>query len=229
MSKQVLTEEERRLIRADIYFADQDEKTDFSDKKIAFFVRYVTGKNVLDLGCVDHSEQNWKSRYWLHKALRTVAKRLVGLDYYAEGVSKLNSVGFNIIVGDAQCFSMSEKFDVITAGDLIEHLPTLEGFFTSIRSCLTEAGRLVVSTPNPWCWKYLAYHMLHKKLTPVNREHVSWFCLQTLENLSGRFGFKIIDHEYSSRRLYERLIPIPSHIKHTTLGVVFEKISDGND
>ncbi len=229
MSKQVLNDDERKLIRADIYSAEANEETDFTDKKIAFFVKNTLGRNVLDLGCVDHNESNWKSRYWLHKAIRAGAKKLIGLDYYADGVSKLNAIGFDVMEGDAQNFNLPDVFDVITAGDLIEHLPDLNGFFNSASKSLCLGGKLVVSTPNPWCWKYFLYHALYRKLTPVNKEHVSWFCLQTLENLSSRFGFEIINYEYSSRRLYERLAPLPSHLKHTTLCVVFEKVGDAHD
>lgn len=223
MGKQILSKEERALIRADIYGAREDEAIAVEDKKLAFFMRHSAGKSVLDLGCIDHSENNWRSRYWLHKAIRSVARNLTGLDYYLEGVIKLKELGFNVMHGDAQSFKFDEKFDVVTAGDLIEHLPNLEGFFNSISNALSDGGKLVITTPNPWCWKYFLYHLIFKKLDRVNKEHVTWFCLQTLENLALRFGFKIIEYEYSSRRFYERVIPLPSRIKHTTLGVVFEK------
>lgn len=224
MVKQVLADNERALIRADIYTAIKDEGVDVHDKKLAFFMRYSRDKSVLDLGCIDHSENNWRSRYWLHKAIRSVAKNLTGLDYYNEGVVKLKAQGFNIVHGDAQSFEFIEKFDVVTAGDLIEHLPNLEGFFKSVKNVLNDGGKLVITTPNPWCWKYFLYHFFKKKLTPVNKEHISWFCLQTLENLALRFDFKMVKYEYSSRRFYERIIPLPSHIKNTTLGVVFERL-----
>jgi SAM-dependent methyltransferase len=224
MNNQVLSDSERKSIRSNLYAADKNEETDLLDKKIAFFMRHTLHKRVLDLGCVDHSEKNWKSRYWLHKAIGLSASYLVGLDYYAEGVEQLKAIGFNVVEGDAQSFKFEEKFDVVTAGDLIEHLTNLDGFFSSIGNVLNEDGKLVITTPNPWCWKYLGYHVIHKKLTPVNKEHVTWFCLQTLENLAGRFGFRIVSLEYSSRRLYERVVPLPSHLKHTTLGVVFQKV-----
>ncbi len=228
MTKQILTDDERRLIRSDIYTSTREEVTDIQDKKIAFFMRHTSDQKVLDLGCVDHSVDNWKSRYWLHKAIKSKAKSLLGLDYYKEGVDKLKQLGFNIIVGDAQSFHFNEKFDVVTAGDLIEHLPNLDGFFRSINGAISNSGKLVITTPNPWCWKYFLYHVFFGKLTPVNREHVTWFCLQTLENLAKRYGFIITEFEYSSRRFYEKVIPLPAHLKHTTLGIVFKKIENLN-
>jgi SAM-dependent methyltransferase len=223
MSKQILSKDERASIRSDIYSANEDEAIAVQDKKLAFFMRFTRDKVVLDLGCIDHSENNWRSRYWLHKAIKSVARTLTGLDYYLEGVIKLKELGFNVIHGDAQSFKFDEKFEVITAGDLIEHLPNLDGFFSSVKNALIDDGVLVITTPNPWCWKYFLYHLFFKKLKPVNREHVTWFCLQTLENLALRFDLKIVEYEYSSRRFYERIIPLPSHIKHTTLGIIFKK------
>jgi SAM-dependent methyltransferase len=226
MNKQVLSQDERQSIRSDIYSTLKNEETDINDKKISFFMLHTAGRKVLDLGCVDHNESNWKSRYWLHKAIRISAKSVIGLDYYKDGVDKLKELGFNVTEGDAQSFKFNELFEVVTAGDLIEHLPNLDGFFNSINNSLVSDGKLVITTPNPWCWKYFLYHVFRRKLTPVNREHVTWFCLQTLENLAGRYGFIILKHEYSSRRFYEKIIPLPSHLKHTTLGVVFKKINE---
>jgi 2-polyprenyl-3-methyl-5-hydroxy-6-metoxy-1,4-benzoquinol methylase len=221
--KQVLNADERKSIRADIYSSDVSQPIDFSDGKIAFFVKHSKGLKVLDLGSVDHFEDNWKSKFWLFKALADNAEHIVGLDYYKEGVDALNKEGFNIVFGDAQNFDFQEIFDVVTAGDLIEHLPNLHGFISSISRALNDQGSLVISTPNPWCWKYALYHFLFGKLKPVNREHISWFCPQTIENLFSRYGFEVVDYSYTSRRLYERLTPLPSRIKHTTLNVLLRK------
>jgi len=222
--KQVLTDSERKKIRSGIYAAGSVEASQYKDGKIKFFIERCKGKVVLDLGSVDHFEGNWKSKYWLFKALLDNAKDLVGLDYYQEGVRALNEEGFNIVHGDAQDFQFDRKFEVITAGDLIEHLPNLDGFITSINNALVDGGSVLLSTPNPWCWKYMSYHLVFGKLDKVNREHVSWFCLQTLENLFSRYGFEIVDYAFSSRRPSENLMPLPASIKHTTLNIQLRKI-----
>lgn len=223
MTKQVLSSAQRKKIRARLYKSDFNQKPEPKDGKLQLFKKYTDGKVVLDLGCIDHDEENWRSKFWLHKAIKEVAKEVVGLDYYKEGVEKLRENGFDIVYGDAQKFDFDKKFDVVTAGDLIEHLPNLNGFMSSVRSALKKNGLFVISTPNPWCWKYYSYHALRGKLAPMNPEHVSWFCLQTLENLGSRYGFCINYYEYFSRRTYEKLVPLPAHLKHTTIGLVYEK------
>lgn len=225
MNHEILTSDERKSIRAEIYREKLNQSVDYSDKKISFFIKHLQGKSVLDLGSVDHYEENYKSKYWLFKAIQEHASEVYGLDYYKEGVDILYSAGFNIHFGDAQNFNMDRQFEVITAGDLIEHLPNLDGFITSVKRTLSKNGQLLISTPNPWCWKYFLYHLFYGKLEPVNREHVAWFCLKTLENLFARYGFEIVEFTYSSRRKFEKIIPLPPRLKHTTLNILL-KISN---
>ncbi len=222
MAKQLLSECERKKIRSDLHGSSLNQNVNFiySDK-IDFFIKYTKGKNVLDLGSVDHHEDNSDSKHWLFKALQDNSNNIVGLDYYQKGVLALRDKGYNITYGDAQNFNFDTQFDVVTAGDLIEHLPNLDGFLGSVRNVLSPGGVLVISTPNPWCWKYFLYHCFRLRLRPLNKEHVSWFCIQSLTQLLARYGFEEIESHYSSHRLYERLVPLPSHIKNTTLNMAF--------
>jgi 2-polyprenyl-3-methyl-5-hydroxy-6-metoxy-1,4-benzoquinol methylase len=224
MKNQILSEVERKNIRADLHKKqDMGSNSDLKyNKKIKFFLKYTEGKSVLDLGSVDHYEGNYKSQDWLFKALVNNSKSIVGLDYYEKGVVALQKLGFNIIYGDAQDFKFNTNFDVVTAGDIIEHLTNLDGFLKCVSNVLQPGGILVISTPNPWCWKYVLYHLLIGKLTPINKEHTAWFCVQTLTQLLNRYNFEIIEHKYSSHRLYENLILLPKNIKHTTLNLAFK-------
>jgi SAM-dependent methyltransferase len=222
----VLTESDRKAIRAGLYKASEPETTDFTDGKIAFMVSYARGRAVLDLGSIDHHEDNFASRFWLFRALREVASRLKGLDYYEKGVKVLRERGFPIEFADAQNFSLGETFEVVTAGDLIEHIPNLDGLFRSISRHLITGGMLVVATPNPWCWKYLAYHLWKGRLTAINKEHVAWFCPQTIALLGGRYGFELERVQWVSRRNWEKWMPLPSRLKHTTVCVALRKVGD---
>ena len=51
---------------------------------------------------------------------------------------------------------MFEKsFDLITAGDIVEHIGNLDGFFNSCFSNLKEDGSLLITTPNPGIGRFL--------------------------------------------------------------------------
>jgi 2-polyprenyl-3-methyl-5-hydroxy-6-metoxy-1,4-benzoquinol methylase len=190
----------------------------FGDHSIAFFCRYARGRTVLDLGCVNHNPENYKSRYWLHKALDAVAQKCLGLDLLAEGVSYLKGRGYEIVEGNAENFDLGETFEVIVAGELIEHLGNPSGFLESAKRHLAPNGVLLISTPNPWYWRFFVKSWFSPNVKP-NPEHTCWFCVETLRTLLARHELEIVDLSYGSRYWRDRLMPLPTCIKHTTFQV----------
>lgn len=185
------------------------------DHKIRFCLNYTLGANVLDLGCVQHNPDNYRSKYWLHKALAANARAVTGLDYDKTGVEQLQRFGFNITYGDACNFVMEDKYDVIVAGDIIEHLTNFDGFFKSCSMNLTDNGVILVSTPNPWYWRHIVKAAFLSRVTN-NSEHTCWFDPVTLSQLAGRYGFFVEEIRYGSRYLKDRVLPLPKGIKHTS-------------
>jgi SAM-dependent methyltransferase len=188
---------------------------DVNDHKIAFILGYCAGKDVLDLGCVSHDPANYQSKYWVHRAIRGSAGSLLGVDLYSEGVNDLRKLGFNVQVGDAQNLNLGRTFDVIVAGDIIEHLEDFSGFFESCRRHLAPSGRLLISTPNPWYWKYFVRAALSVEV-PNNPEHTCWLCPRTLRQLAARHDFDVERIAFGSRYLRDRLMPLPRGWKHTS-------------
>lgn len=194
----------------------------FGDHKIAFAVKHAAGKDVLDLGCVQHNPENYRSRFWLHKALVYVANSVTGVDLYAPGVEYLRGKGFNVQVGDVQDLQLERSFDVIVAGDLIEHLDNFGGFLKGCRRHLSEEGKLLISTPNPWYWKNLVKAAIHREVNN-NPEHTCWLCPRTLRQLVARYGFDIVEVQFGSRYLRDKMMPLPSGWKHTSFHCVICK------
>jgi 2-polyprenyl-3-methyl-5-hydroxy-6-metoxy-1,4-benzoquinol methylase len=194
-------------------YTDFSENIAFNDHKIKFATRYCQNKSVLDIGCVQHNPENYKSKYWLHKALKQVSSDLVGIDLYEEGVQYLNDKGFNIILADAQSFDLGRQFDVIVAGDLIEHLENFSGFFSSCVKHMHSESRLLISTPNPWYWRNIIKAALSKEVNN-NPEHTCWLCPRTLRQLVSRHGLDIGEIIFGSRYLKDKILPLPSGWKH---------------
>jgi|APSaa5957512535_1039671.scaffolds.fasta_scaffold05200_8 2-polyprenyl-3-methyl-5-hydroxy-6-metoxy-1,4-benzoquinol methylase len=186
----------------------------FSDHKIKFMTRFCLGKDVLDLGCVMHDPRNYKSQYWLHRAIVQKSKSVIGIDLYSDGVDYLKKQGFNIEVGNVESLNLNKKFDTIIAGDIIEHLNNFEGFFLSCKKHLRKDGVVVISTPNPWHWRYLIRSIFGGEIDIVNPEHTTWFCPKTLRQLASRFSFEVIEIEYGSRFNRELFMPLPKGLKH---------------
>jgi SAM-dependent methyltransferase len=186
-----------------------------SDHKIAFLMKYCKDKDVLDVGCVQHDPQSYKSRFWVHKALKAVAKSVVGMDLHEEGVKVLQGQGFNVVEANAESFALGRTFDVIVAGDIIEHLGDLNGFLESCKNHLRPGGRLLISTPNPWYWRNIVKAALHTEVSN-NPEHVVWICPRLLRQLVHRHGLELGEIRFGSRFMRDRLMPLPAGWKHTS-------------
>ena len=190
--------------------------TAFDDHKIKFVVKRCRGKNVLDLGCVQHNPRNYNSRYWLHKAIKKVAASVVGIDLYEIGVHYLKERGFDVIVADAQCFNLGRIFDVIVAGDVVEHLDNFDGFFNSCKRHMFRNSKLLISTPNAWYWRNIVKVIIFRKVIRNNPEHTCWLCPITLRQLANRYGFDFGEVMFGSSYVKDKLMPLPSGIKHTS-------------
>ena len=191
----------------------------FDDHKVAFAVTHCRGKDVLDIGCVQHNPENYRSKYWVHKAIKQVARSLVGLDLYHQGVEFLKARGYDVVTADAQAFSLGKQFDVIFAGDVIEHMDNLGGFLECAKSHLRPEGELLISTPNPWYWRNCIKAAILPEVR-ANPEHTCWFCPQTLRQLVMRHGMQLRDVRFGSRYLRDRILPLPSGWKHTSFHAV---------
>lgn len=188
------------------------------DQKLSFFAERCRGKKVLDLGCVHHNPANARSAFWLHGRLAAVTDRLTGLDLYEDGVRVLRDQGYNVVHGDAQNFDLGETFDVICGGDIIEHVANPGHLLASAKRHLEPEGVLLLSTPNPWYWRFLVRAVLSGGVVP-NPEHVSWFCRYTITTLLRREGFTVESIDVGSRRTSDHWLPLPRFVRFNTLFV----------
>lgn len=166
-----------------------------------FIMDKCKNMHVLDLGCIRHNADfAFQDPNWLHGKIKQVAKRLVGVDYLLGDIEKLNTAGYNIVYGDVtKPLEISDDaFDVIVAGDLIEHLTNFEGFFENCRRFLKPNGFLIITTPNPFYageFHYIAF----KQHILINPEHTCWIDPLALVQLSKRFNFNVENIYYINR------------------------------
>lgn len=161
------------------------------DAKFKILKPYLQGKRVLDVGCVGDLVP-LGSVSWIHHKIGQVAGYVLGIDILEEEIKKLQAKGYNVQVGDIQNTLIldDEGFDVVFAGEVIEHLTNFEGFFRAIRTNLRAGGVLILTTPNVHSvYRFLA--LLLGKPT-ARKEHTVWFDHCTISNLLHRFGFKIL-------------------------------------
>lgn len=172
---------------------------------------YVTGKSVLDLGCVEHEaviEQ--KSEWWLHSLIKKRAKSVKGVDYDAAAVEVLKAKGYNVCAANVEDMDLGEKFEVIMAGELVEHLTNHRSFFDSIKRHLTQDGIFVASVPNANSLNYFVQNIIfgHEVdawdhavfLTPVTAAVMLKKCGLTPVDIVVYQPDEIFHHEKMSRK-----------------------------
>jgi SAM-dependent methyltransferase len=163
-------------------------------ERIAFLSSRCHGKKVLDLGCIQHTSK-WaiNDPNWLHKRLHDNAEYLLGIDCLEADVIELNRLGFNIFNGDVtKPLPLSEKFDVIIAGNLIEHLSNFEGFFLNLHNWLAPGGEVLITTANPFYMDQYFYSAFKNNIV-INPEHTCWMDPVALKQLAERFSFKTVE------------------------------------
>jgi 2-polyprenyl-3-methyl-5-hydroxy-6-metoxy-1,4-benzoquinol methylase len=202
--------------------AEGKDVINFADHKIAYITKRCAGKDVLDLGCVQHTTTAYLSKNWLHKAIIKVAKSTKGLDLYSDGVKALQAQGYDVVYGDAQDFNIGQKYDVVVAGDLIEHLSNFDGFFNSINRHLKDDGVLLIATPNPWHWVRCVRSAMGQRII-VNPEHTAWFCPDTVRLIGKRFGLEVVDVGYGSERFKDSFVPFPETFRHQSFFATLRK------
>jgi len=176
-------------------------------------------KEVLHLGCADYPysyEQHHRNGLF-HEKLSCVSKRLVGIDSSKAGIDFLRSLGYkNLYVGDVedeQTFAAKGKFDIIIAGEILEHLSNVGRFFDNIITTMHEESLLVISVPNAHAIKSFIRVFFKSEL--VHPDHVYYFSPATIEHLCKRYGAEIVRYYYYFSRpssLPRRIIFFPLKI-----------------
>ncbi len=171
------------------------------DEVLKAIYPYVVGKDVLDVGCVDHDlKRKHKSRIWVHDFLKEHAKSVSGIDILKSAVESLNKQGYDVTCQNAESFSFKKKFDVIFAGELVEHLSNPGLFLERCKKHLRKDGLLILTTPNAFCafrWFEMVYKYTNDPHGSKAREHTVWFAPEVMTVLLERSGFIVKKYKYA--------------------------------
>jgi SAM-dependent methyltransferase len=167
----------------------------------------VDGKDVLDVGSINHAfDRRANSKDWVFDLLRRRARSVVGIDIARREVAKARAAGYDIREADAETFVSTDRtFDVVFAGDLIEHLSNPGAFLACAHRNLRPDGRLLLVTPNTYGLRelFLAVAGLTND-PPVHAQHTAYFTPTTLRELARRHGFALTRVRYVNIRYRAR-------------------------
>jgi SAM-dependent methyltransferase len=152
------------------------------------------GKRVLDIGCVDHAAAQVGGERWLHGRVASVASSCVGLDLHHEGVERMRELGYDAEVVDITepppARLVDDPFDVVVAGELIEHLTAPIALFEFAARVLVPGGTLVLTTPNPFApWRARAGQL---GIVWENADHLVYVFPSGVAEMAGRTGFRLV-------------------------------------
>jgi 2-polyprenyl-3-methyl-5-hydroxy-6-metoxy-1,4-benzoquinol methylase len=184
---------------------------------------YLEHRTVLDVGAgsgIDRPD-------WMHAAVASVASNTVGVELDERLAARARERGYDVVVADAQTLELGRTFDVVWAGELIEHLSCAGGFLDAARRHLAPGGRLVITTPNAFAVSNFVYRIGGRPR--VNRGHTCWYDETTLSQLLERHGYEVVEIAYLPHRTPGRgraLLAgavrsvLPRHLAENTLLVV---------
>jgi len=156
------------------------------------------GRSVLHLGCVGYTDCALEERIrlapqTLHRKL-TDAANTVGVDSSQEVVEEYRRANLfeNILVGDVQKLNeldLSEKFEVIVAADIIEHLSCPGALLDGLKRFCNINTKIVITTPH--AFGLPNYIRFVTGRFSEGAEHVLTFNVWNLANILDRHGFLI--------------------------------------
>ena len=152
-----------------------------------FILNKCRDKKVLHLGCIGITEgslfdklEAMRNGFVIHAHIRRVAREILGIDYDLETVKALNKLGYlEIVYGDATKLNELQiepniKFDVIVAGDLIEHLSNPRDMLVGVRRFMNRDSEVIITTPNAFGGLHFVRYVLSRYRE--GNDHILSFC-----------------------------------------------------
>ena len=176
------------------------------DSYVKDICKEIKGKRVLDIGCCASTPKNLLKR---HNMYKQAAKEIVGIDINKDLLKLAKERGaenlFYLDITDtygAELFAQQYKpFNTIICTDVIEHISNSGFFLENLKKCMTDDGKIYLTTPNASSVRWMT--MLLKNKLKINADHVCWYDRFTLGVLMKRHGLKITKTMYHSSEKHD--------------------------
>ena len=163
--------------------------------RVEYVLNLCKGKKILHLGCTSSpsTKRRIEEKTHLHAHIASLAHEAYGVDIDNEGLDVMRAHGFNNLyhgsVYELHTLGLPTNFDVILAGELIEHLSNPGLFLDSVHKCCSTDSILVLTTPNSFSAKHWIHYLFGQEET--HPEHVAFYSFATLQRLLTDHGFKV--------------------------------------
>ena len=160
-------------------------------KYLIIINKLSNGHKLFDIGAASgHFLKIAKKYHW----------QTLGIDIseYAESQALKN--GESVLAGDFITTNITEKFDVITMWDVIEHVDSPTNYIKKINQLLNSNGLIALTTVDKSSvWAKITGRFWHLIIPP---EHLFYFSKKSLTKLLEKNGFEILTTKKIGRRSY---------------------------
>ena len=175
------------------YAKSRDLKVATARPRLAAIKQRTSGKRLLDVGCATG---------FFMEAAADDGFEVRGVEFSSIAISLARpDIRERIVRGDVNELSSreTEKFDVVTAFDIIEHLQNPAKFLQELREILKPGAVLAISSPDTG--HFLRYLMRSKwpMLQPL--QHTVLFSRRSIRDLLERCGFQDVQVETTRKVL----------------------------
>ncbi|MBQ0799827.1 MAG: class I SAM-dependent methyltransferase [Porticoccaceae bacterium] len=165
-----------------------------------YIFRQADYKKVLHVGCSDmpFTKRKVEKGSLLHQRIIKNAKfsRLAGVDISDMGVSFMKAAGIDdlhVVDSDVKLLGdyFDEKFDLVIAGEVLEHIPNMGNFIQSLKSVCDKDSLILITVPNFAPIKRIFRLFWFNE--EVHPDHVCYFSLSTLTSLFEKCGIEAVE------------------------------------
>jgi SAM-dependent methyltransferase len=169
-------------------------------QRLDFIKDECRGKKVLHLGCTNYpyTNQSIENGALLHTELENIAEEVYGFDFDQKGIEILQKNGSrNLFQADLEKLDevpLDKTFEVIIAGEMIEHLNNPGLFLRGIKRFMNADTSLIITTINAYSGMRFWQYFLRGKSgqnEPVHPDHVAYYSYSTLTLIVKRENLEV--------------------------------------
>ncbi|MFQ3549530.1 MAG: class I SAM-dependent methyltransferase [Armatimonadota bacterium] len=160
---------------------------------------------VLEIGC---------STGFVTKEIKKKNCFVTGGEIDYDSAEKAKMIADQVIIGNIEDNSIwnniSDKYDYVIMGDVLEHLIDPENVLLKLKNVLSENGELLLSVPNVAYYKIrldlLFGRFNYTEFGILDSSHLKFFTKETLYKMLHNTGYEIKELEYTYHRFRDRLL-----------------------
>jgi SAM-dependent methyltransferase len=169
---------------------------------------HASGPKVLDIGCSNGALLGYMGQSWERS----------GIEPGQQAAEHAEQRGVRIIAPMLEQCETDERFDVVLAIDVLEHLLNPSDFIEHVRGLLSEDGIFVGFTGDTAArsWKWHGSRYWYASLP----EHQVFYNKTTIDQLAQKLGFEVVHYERTSHARFKSSRRVRDNFRGVIWGIM---------